>query len=255
MTAATLSDTFSRKSRLGVIFLLVVASFVLPHIPLLNLVTLPLQSFTTTIHEMGHAIACLMTGGQVSGMSIVADGQGHGGLTFCQGGIPFIYTQAGYLMTALAGCGMIWAGYFPRLSKGVLVAIGGAFIAASLVFMSGTILHGDVVAGFGSMALSLALGGGIIWTALKLNPYWANLLLLFLGIQTGLNAINDDITLFMQATGMMGQGWSDATLMQQMTAIPAPVWATLWTVISLGLLWATMSASIKLDNEKAIKTI
>ncbi|HEY9793899.1 MAG TPA: M50 family metallopeptidase [Candidatus Obscuribacterales bacterium] len=245
MMTSELSGTFSSKSRAGVIFLLVLASFILPHIPVLSLITAPISSFTTTIHEMGHAIACLLTGGQVSGMSIVNDGEGHGGLTYCQGGWPLIYAQAGYITTALVGCAMIWVGQYPRLSKGVLVAIGGAFAVAGSTFMFDTILHGQIMSGLGSMFIALAIGAGIIFVALKLNFYWANLLLLFLGVQTALNAVNDDGVLLMQAFGMFGNTWSDASNMQNMTAIPAAFWAVAWTGFAVVLLFFTLKASLK----------
>jgi hypothetical protein len=240
-----LSGTFSSKSRAGVIVLLVLASFILPHIPLLNLIAMPISSFTTTIHEMGHAIACLLTGGQVSGISIVSDGEGHGGLTYCMGGWPLIYAQAGYITTALVGSAMIWVGRYPRLSKGVLVAIGAAFAVAGSTFMFETILRGQILSGLGSMLIALAIGGGIVFVALKLNFYWANLLLLFLGVQTALNAVNDDGILIMQAFGMFGNTWSDASNMQNMTGIPAAVWALAWTGFAVVLLFITLKSSLK----------
>lgn len=256
MTTGSLGDTFSAKPRTGVILLLVIASFVLPHIPFLNLIALPISSFTTIIHEMGHALACILTGGQVAGISIVSDGEGHGGLTYCMGGIPFIYAQAGYITTALVGCAMIWAGRYPRLSKGVLIAIGVAFAAASCTFMLETILRGQILSGFLSMLIGLGIGGAVVFLALKSNFYYANLLLLFLGVQTALNALNDDGTLIMQALGFYGPGtWSDASNMASMTWIPAPVWALLWTVFAVGLLYVTLASSYKQDASMGIKIV
>jgi hypothetical protein len=257
MTAGALKDTFSPKSRLGVIFLLVLASLALPHIPFLNLLGMPIQSFTTLIHELGHAISCLLTGGQVSGISIINDGDGHGGLTFCRGGIPFIYAQAGYIATALAGCGMIWIGHYPKLSRPVLMTMGVGFGVVSITFLASTILQGQIVAGLGSMAVGIAMGVALFFIGWKSNFYCANLVLLFLGIQTGLNALNDDAILVMQAVGAYGPGtWSDATNMQNMTMIPAPIWAATWTVISVGLMYLTLRACYKQDKKTtAINTI
>lgn len=258
MSVANLNHTsvFDCKSRLGVIFALVVLSLVLPHVPILNLVALPLYSFTTTIHECGHAVSCLLTGGHVAGMSIINDGEGHGGLTYCQGGIPLIYTQMGYITTAIVGSFLIFMGRFPLLSKGLLFVLGIAFAIASLVFMSGTVFAGQVVAGVGSMIVGLAIGAGLIWVSIKSTHYWANILLLFLGVQTGLNALNDDGILIAQAMGGMPGTWSDATSMQMQTMIPAPVWAGLWTIIALFLLYKTLASAYKLDRKRqALKTI
>ena len=73
---------------------------------------------------MSHALACVFTGGWVSGLTIVEDGNGHGGLTFTHGGIPFIYSQAGYMGEAIWGCLLLSLARFPR-GEG-LSAIGEA---------------------------------------------------------------------------------------------------------------------------------
>jgi Peptidase M50B-like len=249
MTSVALDESPKATSRAGIITMLVLASFILPHIPILNIITLPISSFTTIIHELGHAIVCVLTGGNVSGISIVSDGMGHGGLTFCQGGNQLLITPAGYLTTALVGCALISLGRYPGLSKPALLLLGGIFALTGFTFMFGTILHGQIVSGFMSMLICLALGGGLVWVALKSNYYWANLVLLFLGVQTGLNALNDDVIVVMQALGLYGPGWSDATNMAQLTGMPvqlgAPLWAIVWTAISIFLMYNTVRSVYK----------
>src|SRR5271163_4876737 len=91
-------------------WIIVIGSLLLSHSPGFSWLFAPINIFTTAVHEMGHALVCLATGGQVSGLTIVGDGAGHGGLTFCQGGNPFFYTQAGYLGAAVFGCLLIILG-------------------------------------------------------------------------------------------------------------------------------------------------
>ncbi|MBX9695693.1 MAG: M50 family metallopeptidase, partial [Cyanobacteria bacterium] len=114
---------------------IVVLSVVLSKLPFADFLFAPLNQFATMIHEMGHAIACLLTGGHVEGMTIVSDGAGHGGLTFMRGGFPFIQVQAGYLGTALFGCFLVYIGQFRRLSKFVLVAMGLTMATATVLFI------------------------------------------------------------------------------------------------------------------------
>lgn len=248
------NDLLASRPRAGVLTLIILASLIIPNIPILNLILAPLTSFTTAVHEMSHALACILTGGSVTGMSIVSDGAGHGGLTYSRGGIPFIITQAGYIGTALVGSLLISVGRFHKLSKPFLLALGVGFAISSLVFMSGTIFSAQFLSGLLSLGLSWVLAGALIWTGLKLNYHYANLVLLFLGVQCGLNAINDDMVLISQTFGGQQAGWSDATTMMQMTGIPAPLWAFLWTAISVGMLGTAIWWTYK-DRSKTTATI
>ena len=235
------------KPRFWWIVVLVGFCMVAGEIPGFRLVLAPITIFVTTIHELGHALACLATGGAVSGLTIVSDSHGHGGLTFCQGGNPFIYTPAGYLGTALAGCLLVAAARLPRLSKSVLFFIGCVIGLASVVLMSGTIFQqGRIFEGIGSIFWGLLLAAGLIWAALKLPVGLANFLLLFLAVETGLNALSDVILLAEQSMGLSPGAWSDATNMAQLTGIPAFIWAILWAItagVMLGwtLMWTFRS--------------
>jgi hypothetical protein len=102
------------SGNLSVFWVLVGLSLFLPYVPVVNWVLAPVTLFTTMVHELGHAIVCMLTGGMVTGLTIVSDGQGHGGLTNCLGGMPFLYTQAGYLGTAVFGAFLIFMCQFQR---------------------------------------------------------------------------------------------------------------------------------------------
>jgi hypothetical protein len=193
------------------------------------------------VHELGHALACLLTGGSVSGLTIVADGAGHGGLTFCRGGNAFIYTQTGYLGAAFFGCLLIALGQFPRLSKIILTLMGATMAVAGICLETPALLQpGFFLQGLGSIFWSLLLGIALIWAGVKWKPSSANLLLLFLAIQTALNSLSD-IGLLLQATfGVTLQNvFSDATNMQTLTGIPAVFWSLWWGFLSLAMLAMT----------------
>ena len=232
------------------LLLVLFASVILAQIPYVNLIFGPINTFVTTVHEMGHALVCLLTGGTVSGLTIVSDGHGHGGLTFCHGGMPFFYSQAGYLGATFFGCLLIASARFQKLSRVVLGLIGVALGASTLLLMSGTIFHEwRILEGLGSMFWGLLMSAGFIWAAIKMNARWANLLLLFIGVQTALNAVQGVTYLMQSSFGMGSEAWSDATNMAQMTAVPAFVWGVLWAAISLlmvgGTLWFTWHADSK----------
>lgn len=238
-TVGDQSGALAIKPRGGVIALLILASLMLTYIPIVNLLIGPITTFVTAIHEMSHAFACILTGGHVAGMTIVSDGLGHGGLTYCQGGNSFLVTSAGYLGTTLVGCALIALGSIPKISKGILFTIGAAIGLASITFMFGSVTHGIIGQGLGSMFWGGLFSALLIWASLKLNVYHANLLVLFLGVQTGLNALND-VGILIQSSMFNSSTFSDATNMAQLTGLPAVVWAALWSIMAIAMLGATM---------------
>ncbi len=248
MTTSFSANNMTTRPTSGVLLTVVLCSIMLPQIPVLNLLIAPMVSLSTIVHEMSHALACLLTGGSVQGMTIVPDGMGHGGLTFCRGGIAFIYGQAGYLGTAIVGCALIALARFPHVSKGALFALGAAFGIASLTFMFGTVLHGGIMQGLASMLVGLAMSAGFIYVSLKLNVRFANLLLLFVGVQLGLNSLIDSAAVVKQSFGF-GSGMSDATVLAGMTGIPAPFWAILWSFMAVAMLVMTLIWTYKPNNK------
>lgn len=237
-------NTFSTRPRSGVVLLFILLSVVAAHVPLLNWLLTPISTFVTAVHEMSHAVACLFTGGHVAAMTIVNDGEGHGGLTYCQGGMPIVWMQAGYMGTALFGCLLIWLARMPKISKAVLMFMGLSFGAAALTFMFGTVIHGAFAQGLSSMFCALLLAGGLIWASMRLSWYWANLLLIFLGVQTGLNAVDTITWLFYPA------GWSDASNMASLTGLPAGAWAVWWLAFAVITLGGTLFLTFKADDKR-----
>ncbi|MBS1995407.1 MAG: M50 family metallopeptidase [Cyanobacteria bacterium SZAS LIN-2] len=230
------------KASFALILLLAVGSLFLSHTPMGALLLRPVDFLDTNLHELGHALFCVLTGGSVHGLTIVNDGDGHAGLTFGSGGIPFIYSQMGYLGTTLFGCLLLFFGRYRRNAKAVLMVLGALVGIGSLCFMVQTF----GMANYGSAALmsiglSLAMGGVLFFAGLKLNETVAHFLLLFLAVQISLNALNDVVWLIQISAGMAGaHSFSDATNMAQATGIPAVVWSIWWGVASLAMLYFTL---------------
>jgi Peptidase M50B-like len=230
-------------------WLLALFSLFLAQVPFISLLFMPVTQFTTMVHELSHALVCLATGGWVGGLTIVPDGAGHGGLTYCHNGLPFFYTQAGYLGTAVFGCFLIFLGQFTKLSKYVLVCLGTAMALASLLIVGPGILTTGF-SGFFSLLWGLAMAAGLIYAGVKWKPTTANLLLLFLAIQTALNSVVCILYLVQIYFGFASTAaaYSDASAMAQMTAIPAFVWSAFWFLTSVAMvaftLWHTYGKEI-----------
>src|SRR5206468_4921230 len=76
------------------------AALILNFIPGAEIAFYPLRLFATFVHEGGHALATILTGGSVESIALARDGSG---VTLSRGGfLPLIYS-AGYLGTAAIG--------------------------------------------------------------------------------------------------------------------------------------------------------
>jgi hypothetical protein len=241
----------TRPQHMLTLLLVLFASVLLAQIPYVNWIFGPINTFVTAVHEMGHALVCLMTGGQVSGLTIVSDGHGHGGLTFCRAGWPFLYTQAGYLGTTFFGCLLIASARYPRLSRLMLGFIGLALATSTIFLMSGTIFQQwRILEGLGSMFWGLVLAAGFIFAAVRMNARSANIMLLFVAVQVALNAVQGVMYLMTSSFGISPGQWSDATNMQNMTGVPAFVWGFLWAAISLAMVGATLWWTWHTDSQQ-----
>jgi len=226
--------------------------FAMTQFPYVNLLVYPLQTFTTGLHELGHAIMCYATGGSVTGLTMVSDGQGHGGLTFCVGGNRVLTSSAGYLGAAFFGSLLIWLGRRQESAKNVLTVLGVLFGLGCLITI--TPLFGDAEHGtqaLMSMGVGLAIAAALVVSGLKLSPTVAHFLLLILAGQTALSSLTDVWYLIEISVGLSSHGsFSDATNMAQYTGIPAAVWSILWGVISLAMVIFALKISYAGESAK-----
>lgn len=199
----------------------------------------PINQFVVTVHEMSHAIVTVLTGGIVTGMTNVSDGAGHGGLTQHVGGVSFLIAQAGYLGQTFFGCLLIYLSQFKNWSRRILYLLGGIVLAGAIFFVLpgfldlNGLLNGKILQVIGSLVWSLALAAMFYFAGKKLNDATANLLVLFLSVQCTLNSLSLIWILLPHSLGMTGRGFTDATSMQDITGIPAFVWALSWMLTSI----------------------
>ncbi len=206
------------KDSVGFLLGATLLSLVISYVPLAWVLVYPLRLFVTFIHEGGHALAALLTLGRVEGLIIYANGSG---ATYTRGGLSILIASAGYLASTAYGAGLLVLLHDGRRAKAVLTVTAGLILA----------LTGFFAADSFSLFIGIALTVILIWVATAANQRWAHFFLSFLAVQCCLNALYDLRTLFLiSATTDLH---SDAVNMQQMTMIPAIIWALLWTVVSL----------------------
>ena len=197
----------------------------LSFIPGANILVYPFLLFVTFIHEGGHALAALLTGGMVTELSIHRDASGE---TYSMGGIPLLIASAGYLASAIYGASLLVLCRDGRNAKAALSLTAAAILALTIFFAKGPL----------SLLAGLLMPLGLVFIALALKERTAHFFAMFLAIQCCLNALFDLRTLFLlSATTNVP---SDAANMAGMTGVPAIFWALLWLGGSLFILWRAL---------------
>ena len=99
----------------------------------LYFLTYPFRLFVTMIHELGHGLAAILTGGSFVRYEVI---EGGAGLAYTSGGSRFFIIQAGYLGTALFGAALLF--FSNRARHPGRIAIGlGLFIGILALLYSG----------------------------------------------------------------------------------------------------------------------
>jgi hypothetical protein len=209
------------------------------HIPIVDMLLYPVRIFVTTIHELGHALTTLLTGGQVVAMTVVPDGGEAAGITVFRGGKAMLIFQMGYLGATVAGCLMMMLAAQERRAKGVLVGLGLLIGITGALFCFGAILIGKFSEGSLSIVATLAMAAVLTTCGIKLSARSAQVLLIFLAVQTAINGLSDVIGLMLMTVGLNPPKMSDAMALQQLTGMPALFWVGFWAVLSVILLALT----------------
>jgi len=171
----------------------------------------PLRLLTVLLHEGGHAVVTLLTGGTVVEIAVNAEESGH---TLSSGGIHFLILHGGYLGSLLAGLLLTAT---PRAARGP-AALLGVLALFSLGWIP-PISFGFLYTAF--------VGGGLLALARRASHETCGLVLRAIGLFVVADAIRDVLS-------DLGQG--DAALLAAMTGIPAIAWSALWLVAAIALL-------------------
>ena len=195
----------------------------------------PVRLFVTFVHEAGHSLAALLTGGQIIEFTVSPDGSG---LARTAGGDPALILPAGYLGAALFGSALFFlTSRLPKWTRGLSVFLGLSIIVLTVFYAraddSGNLTANVVGIGFG-VAL-VALG----WLAPRLvNVFILNTLALL----TGLNAVMDLSILIRFGDAGRGDIMNDAAAYASTYTplLPASVIAFMWSAIAVVMLGAAV---------------
>jgi hypothetical protein len=208
--------------------------FILWNVPQLSFLTYPFRLFVTYVHEAGHSIMTLLTGGKVLGFVVSADGTG---LATRFGGNSALVIPAGYLGAALFGALLFYFIHTLPYSRTISALLGIGLIGFSVAFARPD-ERGMPIALF----VGVLSGAALIGMAWKLSRNVNLLVLNVLAMMTALNAVFDLLYLIQNSDATRGTVVNDATNFSQTVApfLPGTAWALIWAVIAVLML--TISA-------------
>ncbi len=198
-------------------------------VPLLRSLMLPLLYLNTHLHELCHALAAELTGGEVQKIVVHADGSG---MTPVSGGGLLLLASSGYVGASMIGAAMIFYGRTPSGAKLVL-----RLLALTLGFSMIVFVRGDAI----------GVASGLVWVAglWGLSTYLKDRALLFaaqfLGLQQCLNSLQSVYVLMRLSA--LGTEHSDAAIMARASHIPAMVWAVSWCILSVAAIGLSVRAA------------
>lgn len=203
-------------------------------VPALALAAYPLRLLLTLVHELGHGLAALVTGGEFLRFVVFPDGSG---LAYTAGGLRLLVIPAGYLGVAAFGAALLVAGSSRSAGRWALGTVGAAVVVLTLRYGLPTLFSTQALAGLLTLVTGLALGSALVWIAVRAAAGATIFALHLLAFQAGLTAFADLRTL-VGLTANLAPAGNDAVSMAEITPLPAVVWAVLWAVAAVLVLAA-----------------
>jgi hypothetical protein len=158
----------STTQAIGLIGLAGLTSLALMLLPLISLFHYPFRLLLPIVHELGHGLAAILTGGEFLRFVVFADGSG---LAYTQGGWRFVVIPAGYLGVALFGAGLILLGRSHRWSRVALGVIGGAMVLFSVRYAAPSIITSQFLGGL-LTTLRGTVWSFFLWVAWRPGEMW-----------------------------------------------------------------------------------
>jgi uncharacterized protein with PQ loop repeat len=182
---------------------------------------------------LGHALAALLTGGQVLSIQIFPD---EGGLTTTQGGWLFIILSAGYVGSLVAGGVLLYLSSYRAWGRRLMVMLAVLLVVSTLLFFRN---------GF-AVLYGLLAAAAMFFSAYRLPAEVNAYIVRFIAVASCLYAILDIrsdlfVTHLATESGLV----NDAVALYQLTGLPAIVWAMLWMAGSLILLAYFLKSSLR----------
>ena len=221
--------------------LLLIASLItlaLQFIPYSNYLIYPIRLFVTFIHESGHALASVLSGGNVFYLQVHTNGEG---VTWSHPGNGFMWLMisGGYLGTALFGAILLQTARLRRPNAGrVTLYAMSAYLAAITILWA----HNPIDNLF-TLVTGLLLSAGLWLLARFATPRAADFVAAFLAVQCSINALSDLRILLTITHNNLGD--SDAKFMTDAYGLFPTFWAVCWALIAVAILSVSLYSYLR----------
>lgn len=209
------------KSGMSPLLWVTIACVVLSIVPGGAFVTLPLVYLNTILHEFGHALATIVSGGQVLEVRIQPDGSG---TTMSSGGFGLLIASAGYVGAAVMGAGLIASGRNTKSASSGMAILAAVLGMGSVLWMRN---------GFGVLV-------AVLWFVIALaiakfaEGKWKQFSIQFLGLQQCINAVQS-LWVLLKINAIQGIE-NDALIASKEFPLPPMAFALLWCALSFLLM-------------------
>ncbi len=215
------------------LILAVVALVALLNVPYGRYVLYPLMIFSTWIHELCHGLAAISTGGAIEELEIFADGTGLARTLRPTGRFATAWVaSAGYVGTSVIGALMLWFRRRASAGRWGLLLLGLAMILSAVFFVRNR---------FGLLAV-LGIGAALCAAGWYLEDRLSGLVYTFVAATCCLN-----FSPTQPRGGTYGEpaGGSDAHTVADALFLPYWVWASLWIVMGLILMFVVVRSPVR----------
>ncbi len=181
-------------------------------------IVLPISLFVTFLHELGHGIFAILTGGEVREVFIHANGSGYAATA---GGIRLLILMGGYIGSALFGNLLLYIGICkPKISVITLYVIVGIMLFTAVWWFSSI---------FTSILLIL-FSVLLFWMSKKSKASAANWLVI-LGTASIIYILMDYNA---------GPSSDLARFTEILPFLPQAAWAIVWLILVAAITWTTL---------------
>ncbi|KQV06549.1 M50 family metallopeptidase [Leifsonia sp. Root112D2] len=189
--------------------------------------------FTTLVHELGHAVAAILTGRVVRGIRLHRNHSGDA-LSTGRGGLGIVISGLfGYPAPALVGAALLVSVF--RGYTAIALFAGGVILVLTLLVIRN--LFGVLV------VLASAAVSALLW--FYATPVVQSYALLVLGTALLVGAVRGLATVIgVHIRHRNHLQSSDAYLLYRRTGVPSPVWLALFTILIAAALVAAVAAYV-----------
>lgn len=195
----------------------------------------PLKLLVVFFHESSHALATLVTGGQVLEMVVVAQQGGH---VISAGGNRFIMLTAGYLGSLLWGVVIYTVATVTRFDRLAMFLLGAAIAAITVLFVS----NGFAI-GYGLVtAVAMILAAKFLHR--DLNDFFLRLIGLTSMLYVAVDIYSETIA--------RSHLRSDARMLSEEYGGATVLWGGFWIALSAVVIIVCLRLTMRMEKARAV---